>query len=239
MKPELEMQVLPRWLKGYEAFADNNKNLPLMDILKDSFFYPASGLDAWPIKYLSDNFYSFVYADYGVQEQKFLQDLHFKGYEIVLSREIDINNELHPDLAISFNAENIPDSIEVKNPYAYWVVAMKISDDMEGAEMFSLLFLAVEGIKVYNRLYVDNKIAPKALAIIQPGTGFGGNWTDFMDPDGLLANCVIKSDIPKPQYLVTGGMSGAVTNEPVWSIYKHKIAVVNPYLRCGFVVFEK
>lgn len=45
------------------------------------------------------------------------------------------------------------------------------------------------------------------LTIIQPGTGFGGNYTDFRDPNGFFAWTILKGNGQHlPEYLVCGGL---------------------------------
>lgn len=41
----------------------------------------------------------------------------------------------------------------------------------------SLLYLCIDGVNAFQTLYVERGISLKAIAIIQPGEGFGGNYT--------------------------------------------------------------
>jgi hypothetical protein len=63
--------------------------------------------------------------------------------------------------------------------------------------IFCLIYVSWEGIDTYKRLYLNRNIFPKALTIIQPGEAFGGNWTNFNDPNGLLWTEIKKGQLPK------------------------------------------
>jgi hypothetical protein len=70
-----------------------------------------------------------------------------------------------------------------------------------------LLYIGGEGVATYQALYWSNKTAPKALAIIQPGTGFGLNWTDFRE-QGAPLNWVVCNNPAgqQPDILYYGGI---------------------------------
>jgi len=62
-------------------------------------------------------------------------------------------------------------------------------------------------VAAYQALYWQNHTAPVVLAIIQPGHGFGGNYTDFTDPNGFFAWVILKGNGQHlPEYLVFGGL---------------------------------
>ena len=65
MIDSLPRKKIPKWLADVGT---ENQSSPfsLQKILRDSLYYPSSGLDGDPIKHLSGNFYSFVYVDYGI-----------------------------------------------------------------------------------------------------------------------------------------------------------------------------
>jgi hypothetical protein len=56
---------------------------------------------------------------------------------------------------------------------------------------------------------------PRAIAIIQPGTGFGFNWTDFYK-DGEPLHWIVKNH-PEgmPEYVFTGHYSDTATSATV------------------------
>ena len=97
-----------------------------------------------------------------------------------------------------------------------------------GPEVFSLLYLGAEGITVYENLYLANGIVPKAMAIIQPGTAFGGNWTDYRDPDAPLAVSVMKGKT-MPNYFFYGGYGYFSYDDFMWPEYRQIDAIDNYY----------
>ncbi len=68
------------------------------------------------------------------------------------------------------------------------------------------------------------------MAIIQPGTGFGGNWTDFRDYSAHLS--FVLRHIPyMPRYIFNGGMGNSeddYTQLP-WDGYMIADKVANYY----------
>jgi len=98
----------------------------------------------------------------------------------------------------------------VKNPFATWYIFDRNHDRGEdhGPQRFSLVYICADGVATYQALYWQSQTAPKVLAIIQPGAGFGGNYTDFKDPDGLFAWTVLREERANniPEYLVCGGL---------------------------------
>ena len=63
----------PAWLSEIDLVRAQHDPLPLDLILPHSLFYPGSGIDGDPIKYLSQSTNSFVYCDYCVHYSNFLE----------------------------------------------------------------------------------------------------------------------------------------------------------------------
>ncbi len=100
-------------------------------------------------------------------------------------------------------------------------------DDRHGAKKFSLIYIGGEGVATYQALYWSNKKYPKALAIIQPGTGFGLNWTDFTKESKELAWVVLNNKYGVPEIILYGGI-GTNYMDFSWSGYQY-IRTINPY----------
>lgn len=234
---------MQEWIYQYENYQNTDSEIPLDDILKDSLFYPASGLDAAPIKHLSKEIQSFVYADYSVTEEQFLGNLNFKDYSIVLQRKLDIDTVFDNQFTSWYDshAKSISQKhvVDVQAPYAYWLIAEKQENiHSDGAALFSLLFLCAEGVTSYQALYSERGIAPKAIAVIQPGTGFGGNWTNFRNPDGDLAKLVFSTK-SWPKLMLCGGSGGSRYEKSDWPIFDKQVKVVDTNKGDGFVIFEQ
>ncbi len=97
-----------------------------------------------------------------------------------------------------------------------------------GPDRFSLLYICADGVAVFRSLYIQNAIVPKAIAIIQPGHGFGGNWTNFEDHEKVLGRSVLNDNLGGgPEFLLNGGAGGrGLSNDcNCWPDYKIPQAV--------------
>ncbi len=215
--------------------------LPLRLLLWNSVYYPASGLDGGLIKYCNTHgrdigVCSFVYCDYNTKEDELCDNVanHFRGYTIFAHRSVGVW-----ELGVKhLSMEPIDDRAKHKHltpevePFCHWFIMERDSafGDEHGPKRFSLLFLCCEGVTAYVQLYSQNEILPKALAIIQPGTGFGGNWTDFRDYSAHLS--FVLRHIPyMPRYIFNGGMGNSeddYTQLP-WDGYMIADKVANYY----------
>lgn len=114
-------------------------------------------------------------------------------------------------LSFLYRSSLLPSSEE---PYAYWGVYDRDSnfDENHGGKRFSLLYISEEGVAAYKALYWRNKLSAKVVAIVQSGTAFGGNWTDFRkehSPFGWVVTC---NPYGKPKELFYGGMASGYDN---------------------------
>lgn len=238
------MSVLPRWLEE----ASPEGPLPIMEILSDCTYYPASGLDglifsrAWQ----SARTNSFVHVDYGVSHDALAGALMneidnggqgLRGYrpefrrgvkqhelavpgwlpQVTLSAEESKRaQEIYRTLAAGQNAPNL-----AAGAYCEWVVFKREEgyDDCHGPARLSLLFLFADGIMAYDALFLSRGIAPKTLAIKQPGHAFGFNHTNFFVPGGPLHRAV-HAQRALPSHLIFGGMdSSDFYRESLWPGY--------------------
>ena len=79
----------------------------------------------------------------------------------------------------------------------------------------------------FHTLYVANSAAPEVIAVIQPGDGFGGNWTSFGDERQALARVVLTNPAGAPDLLLYGGMgSRAVYGHAQWSSYDEFVCAI-------------
>lgn len=222
-----------------EQFHD--EPLPLRLLLWNSVYYPASGLDGGVIKYCNTfgrgmGIRSFVYCDYNTKEDELCDNVanHFRGYTIFAHRSVSVG-----ELGVKhLSMEPIDDRAKHNHltpegeTFCHWFIMERDAafEDDHGPKRFSLLFLCCEGVTAYVQLYSQNEILPQALAIIQPGTGFGENWTDFRDYDAPLS--FVLRHIPyMPRYIFNGGMGNSeddYTHLP-WNEYVIEDKVANYY----------
>jgi hypothetical protein len=221
---------IPDWLATLTAENIDKRRFPLHDILQDSLYYPSSGFDGRPVQYLGGYIVSFIHVDYGrsrteLDEQLASEDVRFKGYEILATREVT-QRELTPNGWIPTpprpgdgNPARYRDAM--KTPYCAWFVFERIAGFGEdhGPKRFSLLHLCADGVATFQALYHSNKASPKAIAIIAPGTGFGLNWTDYRDPRLILHRSVMEGPSQPPELFMNDSKTAAY-----WPQYTLKVA---------------
>ena len=191
--------------------------LPLRSLLENSIYYPAAGHDGGVIKDCNTrarslNIRSFVYADYCSGPKAYLENENtFLGYHVFGSRALKAE-----DLSSAGWVAAIPPEtnryrytkyIQHWKPFVHWTVYERDADRTEehGPERFSLLYFGSEGVATYQGLYWTHRIVPAAMCIIQPGTGFGLNWTDFRSPEAPLYWVVHHHPDGKPPLVYYGG----------------------------------
>ena len=205
------------WLEKLTSERIQNGNFPLMDILQNSFYYPSCGFDGGIIKDINTvgrdhKIVSFVYCDYATGEKAFRQEQNtFLGYHVLGSRSVS-HSELtpkgwQPKFPPQFNLNEYQRFKDTWKPFIHWTVYERDENrgDEHGPTRFSLLYLGGEGVASYQALYWSNRTSAKALAIIQPGTAFGLNWTDFTDSNGALAWVINNNPIGQPELIYYGG----------------------------------
>ena len=233
MLPELIHHPTPDWLME-SGFM--NDRLPIADILQGSVFYPASAMDGRPVKYLGGFSHSFVYADCNIAQDDLRRELDtFKGYRIYYSRSV-AREELcfrsfQPILPERTDGD--PRRQRVRgdfSPYAWWAVYDRRPeyDEAHGPERFSLLFVAGEGVAMFQSLYYSNHCAPSVITLIRCDA-FTGNWTTFFDPTKIFTRSVMQNPYGTPDYIFCDDQHEPEPPWPWFSKLQHTIAV--PYGR--------
>ncbi len=205
-----------------------NEPVPIKELLKDSLYYPSAGFDGGVVNFFSKQVQSFVFCDYGFHEREFLDKMDgFRGYKVLANRKLDPN-----DLTPNGWKMQIPPGVDPqaytkyidpgKKPFAHWVVYDRDQqfDENHGPKRFSLLYIGGEGVATYQALYWSNKETAKILAIIQPGTGFGMNWTDFRKKNGHLAWVIMENQHGTPKTILFGGIGNEYEEMFDWDGYK-------------------
>ncbi len=217
-----------------------NGAFPLREILENSLYYPSSGIDGGVIKDCNTlerhkRITSFIFSDYLMGEAALTENQDtFQGYHIIATRSL-VKADLapmgwKPKLPPEFNLQEYQRESDKWKPFSSWIVYERDTDrtDQHGPIRFSLLYIGGEGVATYQALYWTNKIAARALAIIQPGTGFGGNWTDFNSESGPLA-WVINTNLAGTPDIIYNGGYGQNYNDFGWKNYKQERIISNYY----------
>ena len=233
----LPLLPYPNWLKTLTVESMAKDDFPLNDILTDSLYYPSSGFDRTPVGRLAGNIYSFIYVDYGHTKSELddsLENPGFRGYHIIGRRPVS-EHELNPKGAklsgIDSRLDGRPERRKnvIKPPFCEWIIWEKNGNAIQfhGPERFSLLYLCADGAAAYQILFTPNRIRPKVICIIQPGEGFGGNWTHFKDPNQILARSVWENPAGMPPLLLDGEYWKREASSPAcWPHYDEFICLL-------------
>ena len=229
MLRQLQAIEVPSWLTNLTPETIKHDPFPLRELLRDSLYYPSCGFDSDPIKHIGGNVLSFVYVDYGHTRDVFMNALHFSGYDLVASRFVT-ENELapggwRPPVLRPIDGDPKQGHEHIKAPFCLWAVFQRRGDFpvTHGPLRFSLLFVCADGAATFHALYVANSIAPKAVAVIQPGHGFGYNWTDFTNPTQIFARLVLQNPAGQPEMLLYRGLGHErdAYEETCWPVYQY------------------
>ncbi len=214
-----ERRAVPEWLANIELnHVDDLQRVtfPLHEVLSRSLYYPSSAFDGQPVKHFAGVVHSFIYVDYSQQRDKTRQEftLGFLGYHLAGQKDLT-PTDLSPtpfrgvvpgryQRDIEYFEEHRSFLTQGVDPFALWAIFDRDSDrdDAHGPKRFSLIYICGDGVATYQALFWPARISPAALAIIQPGTGFGLNYTNFCDPDGFFAWTVLGENRPRPTYLI-------------------------------------
>lgn len=204
---EIPRLSMPGWLQH------ENFTFDICNILKDSLYYPCAEFDGSPVKYFMGNVYSFIYVDYGVSRDRFLEAIKnqgFRGYKVKHQQTV-ARSELVPsgwNIKIEPNKKTENPEIFytswVQKPFCEWIVFERCEgrDDSYNPKRFSLLYLCADGAAAYQALYLSNGMNPNIIAIIQPE---GGNYSGFRNREDIFARSVFYNKRKLPMYLINGG----------------------------------
>jgi hypothetical protein len=233
----LPIEATKDWLESITQRNIGKITFPLLGLLNRSFYYPSSGFDGDPIRHLGGNFKSFIYVDYGKSFEELdanLRNTGFRGYQIVAERIVK-EQELAPNGWVIPNVELKDGDFSTclmnrERFFCHWYI-FELRGDVpceHGPKRFSLLYMCQDGIIAYKTIFNANSIAPAAIAIIQPGYGFGRNWTDFTVVDSLLYRTVRENKSGLPAILLSGGYGPKKWyKKPCWPAYTKLLQFIN------------
>ena len=195
-----------------------NRRIPMKELLEDSVYYPACYTDGRPIKYCNTiwrklGVNSFVYCDFDMSEEKFLEELKtVRGYHVFAHRSLSRDEYIPDGWSLELGGvghnqyyDTFLGSEKEFPPFAHWAVFERDTDrsPMHGPERFSLIYVGGEGLATFQQLYCHYHIAPKMLCFIQCW-GFAGNWTDFTNPNAAFATTLRRHPECTPDYVCIG-----------------------------------
>jgi hypothetical protein len=229
------IDVLPK-LDMPKRLTNDTFTFSLENIIENSLYYPSCGIDGDPVKYLMGNVYSFIYVDYGISKSTLSDAIKydgFRGYRIIHREPV---SKLQLDRGRDFPCIPEVDEREkirllhsdwIKAPFCQWFVFERSRhlNEYYNFQRFSMLYLCSEAVSAYYVLYAINNTSPQIFCIIQDGSAFGGNWTEYTNPNFAMAKAVY-SITNLPEYLINGG-NGPLElyhyHKPIWPGYSKEI----------------
>lgn len=189
----------------------------LDQFLANSVYYPCSGFDGTPVKFLGRRFQQFLYADYG----KSLDDLNvairchgFLGYLPEDEHDVPLSKLANGRLAeLSANGGN-------QGGFARRIRFARTPhfSDQHGPRYFDLIYTNIEAIRIFSSVYSSRDITPKCLVYIRPGTAFGGNYSEYPE----LLECHVKLNrAGLPEFLLFDGFIGNPRATSSWPLLDH------------------
>ena len=237
MIEQLPIVEEPEWLSRVDPSLIQDVEFPLDGVLRDSLYYPSSSFDGDPVRYLAGNVLSFVYVDYGNSRQELTDALvspGFWGYEVIAKRKVTEGELVPRGWTPSFpsTADGDPSRHRdwLKKPFCSWVILQRLMEmpASHGPHGFSLLYLCADGVAAFQALYVANGKTPVCVAVIQSGHGFGGNWTNFEDPNQIFARSVLQNPAGKPRIMLYGGIGRRNSyRRSCWSNYSELLCFLD------------
>ena len=95
-----------------------------------------------------------------------------------------------------------------------------------GLSSLSLLYMSVEGVDAYRRLYVQNKIVPECTSTNSTWMGFWRKLDRFFNSSDPLYRLVESNPAGFPEYLLKGGMGKGIDARKAWLIIKNVLEII-------------
>ena len=181
----------------------------ITEFLKESLFYPCSGLDGAPIKFTGKHFKKFIYVDYTIERDQFLQQCAhpgFRGYRMTDAHDLSVESvfgasweDVGHQLRATVSGRHFDWSPERAFILATHFERIDGFDDEHGPEQFDLWFIQCEAITTYRAIYTRRGIKPKCVAHIRSGIAFGGNFSGYIR---VLQKTLIENPNGLPDYIL-------------------------------------
>lgn len=242
----LPHQAVPSWLISYKP----GDTIPFYELFKNSVYYPACGFDGDVTNLCMGYSHSFVYVDNlclwsNTTKETICAEINhpdnFKGFKKIFQQEYTYEQlmgsyQLHqePLMENDGNPEfglkpepffSILTIFEPANGVNTKYIRSETSTIHHVYERMAFLYICDDGCRAYEKIYQSHQTKPKAIAIIQPGNAFGGNWTSYYDQKQIFSRIVHKNPGGMPEIMIFGGRDslGGWYRKNYWSTYPTNI----------------
>jgi hypothetical protein len=198
----------------------------ITEFLKEALFYPCSGLDGTPVKFTGKYFQKFIYVDYSIDRDQFLQEcMHpgFRGYRMTEVHDLSVESVFgdsweHVGKQLRETVNNCDFDWSPQSAFILAAHFERIDgfDDEHGPKQFDLWFIKCEAITTYRAIYTRRGIKPKCVAHIRSGIAFGGNFSGYIR---VLQKTLIENPDGPPDYILHDRIGG----DPRWGDYLHLV----------------
>jgi len=243
----LPREPVPQWLISYKP----SDLIPFSEIVKNSVYYPACGFDGDVTNLCMGYSHSFIYVDNlsysnNATKKTVYENINhpknFGGFKKIHQQEYSYEQMLgtHP-----ISEEKAISDIDGYSeggfaPQAFFAI-LTIFESSTGVdreftqperatihhiyERMAFLYICDDGCRAYEKLFQSHLEKPKAIAMIQPGNAFGGNWTNYYDEQQIFSRIVHKNPGGKPDIIIFGGQDsdGGWYRKVFWQDYCEQV----------------
>ena len=243
----LPREPVPQWLISYAP----GDPIPFSELVKNSIYYPACGFDGDVANLCMGYSHSFIYVDNFClstkpAKQSVYENLnhphHFRGFKKIYQQEYSYDEMLgtHPikEEEAMQGIDGHPDTGLASHEFFAILTIFESSTGVDREftqperatihhiyERMAFLYICDDGCRAYEKLFQSHLEKPKAIAMIQPGNAFGGNWTNYYDEQQIFSRIVHKNPGGKPDIIIFGGQDsgGGWYRKVFWQDYCEQI----------------
>jgi len=159
----------------------------ITQFLREAVFYPCAGVDGAPVKFLAKRFSSFFCTDYSIDRAAFetaCKENGFRGYRVRAIDDLVVDSVFHgswADIGLDYQEGIARVPFDCADTFVAAAHFERLPDFAEehGPLRFELMFARCEAIATFLSVFSRRGIAPRCLAYIRSGIGYGGNYQEF------------------------------------------------------------
>lgn len=179
------------------------------NFLSDAVFYPCSGLDGKPVKFVGGRFRSYFYVDYAIDRSAFEAACSggpgFRGYQLEEFCDLDFEEWFGPDWSQSpsFDASEL--AFEFRDEFVAAARFGRLPNwpEEHGPRSFQIVFARCEAVLSYRSVFSRLQVAPRCLAHIRSGMAFGGNYSGYVED---LCRAISENPAGLPRFILSDEM---------------------------------